>query len=51
MPSINVPFETAEELSNLRAWKRRYAESIGKDAEEVSWANLLNAYANARVLP
>ena len=50
MPVLRATLED-DQMSAARAWKRRYAESVGVDPELVTWEQVIMAYANSRVLP
>lgn len=50
MPTLHVAF-TGNEWDHLDAWRERYCKSMGIDSSHVTWAQILLAYANSKVLP
>lgn len=47
---LNVAFDESD-FKRLLSWKARYADSIGRSVDDVSWDDVLLAYAKSKVLP
>ena len=50
MPVMHVVFNE-DEWAQLQAWGDRYSKSVGIESRRLTWAQLLLAYANSKVLP
>lgn len=50
MPNLNAEF-TDEEWEVMRAWKRRYAIRNDLDIDQVTWHQILLAFANSKANP